>query len=215
MVQIRPEVKEVVAVSADENASGAPLNDTRRRDDILREAALLFLESGYRGASMGMLADRVGIAKPTLYHYFRRKEDILYEIHKRFILPLLEQQQDYADRGLRPDDQLRRCVQDMIESLNDDPGYVRSFIEHGRELGEARFTEVRHIGREHRELIEAAIEAGIAQGMFRKVNPTIAAYALLGVASWAAYWFQPGGPLSAETVAEELADIILNGLRTS
>jgi AcrR family transcriptional regulator len=186
-----------------------------RRDEILREAALLFLESGYRGTSMGAIANRVGIAKPTLYHYWRSKEDILYEIHKQFIQPLLDQQRRYVDRDLRPDDQLRRCVQDMMESLNDDPGYVRSFIEHNRELSDARSAEVRQIGREHRELIEKAIKEGTRQGMFRQVNPTIAAYALLGVASWAAFWFQPGGPLNAETVAEELADIVLNGLRTS
>jgi AcrR family transcriptional regulator len=186
----------------------------RRREEILREAALLFLESGYRGTSMGAIANRVGIAKPTLYHYWRSKEDILYEIHKQFIQPLLDTQRSYAERELRPDDQLRRCVGDMMESLNDDPGYVRSFIEHGRELSDERSREVRQIGREHRELVEKAIKDGVDQGMFRKVNPTIAAYALLGVASWAAFWFQPGGPLNAETVAEELSDIILNGLRT-
>lgn len=186
----------------------------KRREEILREAALLFLESGYRGTSMGAIADRVGIAKPTLYHYWRSKEDILYEIHKQFIQPLLDQQRSYADRDLRPDDQLRRCVRDMMDSLNDDPGYVRSFIEHGRELSDERSREVRQIGREHRQLVEQAIRNGVDQGMFRKVNPTLAAYALLGVASWAAFWFQPGGPLSAENVAEELSDIVLNGLRS-
>ena len=200
-------------VSQEADASATQPGE-RRRDEILREAALLFLESGYRGTSMGAIAERVGIAKPTLYHYWRSKEDILYEIHKQFIHPLLKQQRSYAERGLRPDDQLRRCVRDMMESLNDDPGYVRSFIEHGRELSEERSREVRHIGREHRELVEQAIKDGVDQGMFRKVNPTIAAYALLGVASWAAFWFQPGGPLTAETVAEELSDVVLNGLRT-
>ena len=184
-----------------------------RRDDILREAALLFLESGYRGASMDALADRVGIAKPTLYHYWRSKEDILYAIHKKYILPLLEQQRSYAERELPPDDQLRRCVRDMMESIDEDPGYVRSFIEHGRELSDERVREVRQIGREHRQLIEEAISDGIQQGMFRKVNPTMGAYALLGVASWATYWFQHNGSLSAATVGEELADILLNGLR--
>jgi TetR/AcrR family transcriptional regulator, cholesterol catabolism regulator len=197
-----------------ETGSSASEPGEGRRDEILRKAALLFLESGYRGASMGAIAKRVGIAKPTLYHYWPSKEDILYEIHKQFIQPLLDQQRSYAERDLRPDDQLRRCVQDMMESLNDDPGYVRSFIEHGRELSAERSREVRQIGREHRELIEQAIEQGIEQGMFRKVSPTIAAYALLGVASWAAFWFQPGGPLNAERVAEELSDIVLNGLRT-
>lgn len=184
-----------------------------RRDEILREAALLFLEAGYQGASMGAIADRVGIAKPTLYHYWRSKEDILYAIHKKFIQPLLEQQRGYAEREMRPDDQLRRCLRDMMESINEDPGYVRSFIEHGRELSDERSKEVRQIGREHRQLIEQAIRDGVEQGMFRKVDTTIAAYAVLSLGSWATYWFQPGRSLSAETVAEELSDILLNGLR--
>jgi AcrR family transcriptional regulator len=188
--------------------------DTGRRDEIVREAALLFLESGYRGASMGALAERVGIAKPTLYHHFARKEDILYEIHKRFVFPLLAQQQEYADRRLPPDDQVRRAIRDMMESLRDDPGHVRSVIEHGRELSEERVAELRQVGRRHRDLIEDAIRTGVEQGMFRPVDAHIAAYAVLGVASWATYWFRPNGPMTAETVAEQLADIILNGLRS-
>src|SRR3954452_6177364 len=67
----------------DEADASASQAGPGRRDEILREAALLFLESGYRGTSMGTIADRVGIAKPTLYHYWRSKEDILYEIHKQ------------------------------------------------------------------------------------------------------------------------------------
>lgn len=184
-----------------------------RRAEIIREAAALFLEQGYRGASMEVLAERVGIAKPTLYHYFSRKEDILYEIHKLYVLPALEQQQSYADRKLPPDDQLRRAIRDLLSAMRDDPGYVRSVIEHGRELGQERDREFRDVSRKHRLLLEDAIRSGIEKGMFRAVDPTIGAYAVLGVASWAAYWFKPGGPMTAETVAEHLADIILNGLR--
>jgi len=184
-----------------------------RRDEIIRVAALLFLESGYRGASMETIAERVGIAKPTLYHYFKRKEDILYEIHKLFVLPLLEHQQGYADRRLPPDDQLRRAVRDMLAAMRDEPGYIRSVIEHGRELGEERDREFRDISRKHRLLLEEAVRDGIAKGMFREVDPTIAAYAVLGVASWATYWFRPGGRWTADDVAEQLADIVLNGLR--
>lgn len=184
-----------------------------RRDEIIREAALLFLDSGYRGASMETLAERVGIAKPTLYHYFKRKEDILYEIHKLFVLPLLEQQQLYADRRLPPDDQLRRAIRDMLAAMREDPSYIRSVIEHGRELGEERDREFRDISRKHRLLLEDAVRDGIAMGMFRDVDPIIAAYAVLGVASWAAYWFRPGAEMTADDVAETLADIVLNGLR--
>jgi len=47
----------------------------------LREAALeLFGDRGYDGASMAELAERVGIAKPSLYNYFRSKEELLIDL---------------------------------------------------------------------------------------------------------------------------------------
>ena len=51
---------------------------TRER---VREAALeLFGEKGYDGASMNELAERVGIAKPSLYNYYRSKEELLLDL---------------------------------------------------------------------------------------------------------------------------------------
>jgi len=51
---------------------------TRER---LREAAFaLFGEKGYDGVSMSELAERVGIAKPSLYNYYRSKEDLLLDL---------------------------------------------------------------------------------------------------------------------------------------
>lgn len=47
----------------------------------LREAAFaLFAEKGYDGASMSQLAERVGIAKPSLYNYYRSKEELLLDL---------------------------------------------------------------------------------------------------------------------------------------
>ncbi len=55
-----------------------PVTNTVER---LREAALeLFGERGYDGVSMAELAERVGIAKPSLYNYFRSKEDLLLDL---------------------------------------------------------------------------------------------------------------------------------------
>jgi len=51
---------------------------TRER---LRQAAIdLFGEKGYDGASMTELAERVGIAKPSLYNYYRSKEELLLDL---------------------------------------------------------------------------------------------------------------------------------------
>lgn len=48
-----------------------------RKEEILLEATRLFAERGYEGASMGDLAERVGLRKASLFHHFPSK-DVLY-----------------------------------------------------------------------------------------------------------------------------------------
>ncbi|WP_283135920.1 TetR/AcrR family transcriptional regulator [Rhizohabitans arisaemae] len=50
-------------------------SDTRRR--IIEAARELFTTQTYRAASMRDVAERVGISKPSLYHHFRSKGEIL------------------------------------------------------------------------------------------------------------------------------------------
>jgi AcrR family transcriptional regulator len=56
----------------------APRKRTRlRKEEIVAEATRLFAERGYEGASMGDLAERVGLRKASLFHHFPSK-DVLY-----------------------------------------------------------------------------------------------------------------------------------------
>jgi AcrR family transcriptional regulator len=53
------------------------------RARICAAAFDLFGEKGYDGASMNELAERVGIAKPSLYNYYRSKEELLIDLVER------------------------------------------------------------------------------------------------------------------------------------
>lgn len=55
----------------------------RRRDRILEIATEVFLEHGYRGATMKLVAERLGGSKATLYAYFRNKEELCEAIVQR------------------------------------------------------------------------------------------------------------------------------------
>lgn len=50
------------------------------RHKILLEAQHLFLQRGYARTSLQMIADKVNISKSNLYHYFKSKEDLFYEL---------------------------------------------------------------------------------------------------------------------------------------
>src|SRR6478672_10967406 len=61
-----------------------------KRLEIMERCADLFDSGGYHRATMQMLADEVGLGKPTLYHYFPSKTDILYAIHDSHISALID-----------------------------------------------------------------------------------------------------------------------------
>jgi AcrR family transcriptional regulator len=61
----------------------SPAVRERRRDRILEIAAEVFLEHGYAGATMSLVAQRLGGSKATLYAYFRSKEELCEAIVQR------------------------------------------------------------------------------------------------------------------------------------
>jgi AcrR family transcriptional regulator len=56
-----------------------------RRNEILDAAGRLFAERPDGLASMDELAEAAGVAKGTLYLYFPSKEEVLVELHERFL----------------------------------------------------------------------------------------------------------------------------------
>ena len=50
-----------------------------------------------------------------------------------------------------------------------------------------------------------------AAGRLQDVDPTVAAFSVIGAIVWLPQWFRPGGRLSSEDVAEEMVQFIANG----
>lgn len=56
---------------------GRPRNlelTTQRQEDILKTATEVFAQQGYASTDVQVIADRLGVAKGTIYHYFASKE---------------------------------------------------------------------------------------------------------------------------------------------
>jgi AcrR family transcriptional regulator len=191
-------------------------NGSRPEEDkpalIVETAARLFDTAGYSNTSMDAIAKEVGLAKPTLYHYFRSKSDILIEIHETFIDPLIEAQLARLTQDATPKEQLVGAMTDILSLMESRRGHVRVFFEHHRELPPASKRSLVRRRARYQEMMVEIFRAGIEAGEFRPVEPEAAALAVFGMCNWAYQWWTPGKGLSPEEEAERFASMMIDGI---
>lgn len=201
-----------IPTGASVRASRPPRGEDRQRD-IVQRAASLFDQVGYHRASMEDLAAEVGLAKPTLYHHFKGKEEILYRIHQEFITRLIDQQEERARTDMDPVSQLREVMGDILELMETHRGHVRVFFEHRRELPPDWHEIVTEQRTRYQTMVEGIVRSAISQGQFRQVDVPLTTLAIFGMCNWAYQWYQPQGRLRPREVTDLFLDLLLEGLQ--
>jgi AcrR family transcriptional regulator len=190
--------------------SGA--DGARRRDEVIHAAAALFDERGYHATSMEDIARAVGLRKPSLYHYFASKDEILFWIHEEFIDQLIGRQEQRLAAQPAPDQLVLEVMADILELMDTHHGHVRVFFEHHRELPADQHAVIEAKRTRYEAMVSEAIQRGVDAGAFRGVDVKLATFALFGICNWAYQWYQPGGELSSREIARVFWDLFLRGL---
>jgi AcrR family transcriptional regulator len=183
-----------------------------RRGQVIALAAELFDEHGYSNVSMEQLAVAAGIAKPTLYHYFHAKDEILRGIHEEFIDLLLDRQQERRRLELAPADLLLGAMTDILGLMDTHRGHVRVFFEHYRELPDPVREGIRRKRDRYQNMVREAVAEGVRVGVFRGVDADIATLSVFGMCNWAYQWWRPGGGADPAHTAQRMWDLIMRGL---
>lgn len=195
--------------------SGSEVAKKDRRTQIRRAAAKLFEERGYHGTTMDDLADKLRVNKATVYYHYPSKDAVLGAIYN-----------EPADELLRvihelPADaspvvslaSLLRCLMKMLEAT---PHEIAVYCQEMRWLEQwlspRASREVRAKQDEFTQYVVELVRRGIDEGTFRDTNAKVAAFGIIGTVTWAYQWFKPGGPQSADEVADILINLTLGGL---
>jgi AcrR family transcriptional regulator len=184
-----------------------------RLAQIIRNAAELFDRSGYANASMEDIAEAVGLAKPTLYHYVKSKDEIVYLIHREFMTAALNALDARMSQPGDAAQQLRGIVIDIVELVALHRPLVRVFFEHFRELPASKTRAIVEQRDRYMKTVERVIRRGIRQREFVSgLDPTLAALAVFGICDWTYQWLDPRGRLSPRAIGEAFSDVILEGI---
>jgi TetR/AcrR family transcriptional regulator, cholesterol catabolism regulator len=181
-----------------------------RRQQIIDQAAAMFDSAPYHATSMDDIAAAVGIAKPTLYHYFNSKTQILFEIHEALIGRLLERHS--SPRPGAPREQLLRIMEDILAFMQTRPGHMRVFFEHYRELPQEQREAIRHKREQFQAILECVLADGVKAGEFREIDVRLSSFQIFGTCIWAHQWYVPGGRLNNQEIARLFWQQFIDGI---
>jgi AcrR family transcriptional regulator len=199
-----------MAQSTSESAVPEPARG--REQMVIQRAAALFDEQGYHQTSMAEIAEAVGLRKPTLYHYFGSKSDILNAIHEEFIDLLIQRQLRREATALDPQQMVLEIMSDILELMQTHRGHVRVFFEHHRELAGPQHAEIERKRAEYEALVTAVLRRGVDNGTFRELDVKLATLAMFGMCNWAYQWYRVQGPLRAREIGYVFWEFLLYGI---
>jgi TetR/AcrR family transcriptional regulator, cholesterol catabolism regulator len=183
-----------------------------RREEIIQEAAKLFDRDGYRAATLDDLAAAVGLAKPTLYHYFPTKDAILYAIHDEFQAEITRRKAIRDAKSGTAAEQLAYLITDIVELTDEMPRHTSIFLELERELTPKQRSRVLKRRKAFTDEVKAMVAEGIEAGEFVQADPSMLAMAMLGMASWTYKWFRPNGRYTSTEIAQQFVKFITDGI---
>ena len=181
-----------------------------RKEDIIKIAAKLFSEKSFHDVKMDEIAEELGIAKGTIYLYFKSKEQLY--------LKILEDSHESIESILER------------EIANDDPSPIKlkkvlsiifSFYRRNLDVLKILSRDETHLIKEHFEftelwrkrrlkLYEKILDKGIREGSFSIQNTTLTALIIFGLVRSVMFFYTT--EKDSSIIAEEVYNVISKGI---
>jgi AcrR family transcriptional regulator len=183
-----------------------------RAAEVYRTAAKIILEKGYDATSVSDIADAMGITKAGLYHYIRGKTELLFDI-MLYALAELEREVMVPARAIPdPVARLRFVISTHARLVTRGDGAVTILVDEGRALTPVQNRKVTKLKRDYFDYLRGTLDELRAKRRMRNVNTTVAAFNIIAAINWLSRWYVSGGALTASEIAEQMTDLLLNGM---
>jgi len=177
-----------------------------KRDAVLSVAASAFNRGGYANTSMDNVAEALQITKPTLYRYFKNKQQILFELHMHAM--------NHGEEALRLAHATgstglekfliycKRYMQGIFGEFGTCPVLV--------DVDSLKNPEKGRVIERRAKISNATVEIiqeGIADGTIGACDARLATLYTLGALNWMPLWYRDDGRKTADEVADEFLEL--------
>jgi AcrR family transcriptional regulator len=194
---------------------------SKTRDKILEAAIKLFAKKGFSGTTTKEVAEKAGVNEALIFRYFSTKKDLYGAIIEKKIEedPAAIESTLEALKETRDDWLIFKSIaMRMLECVEKDPTFIKllyfSALE-GHELSGMFFGSY---VQNQRMLLSNYMQGRVSEGVFKNVNPLLAARTFIGmianyVTAQELFGEKKKGEFKKEEVVETFVKIFLEGVR--
>jgi AcrR family transcriptional regulator len=205
----------IVPTFAEGHLPGGLHSDSPRMQMLLA-AASHFRSKGYAATTTRTLAEALGMQKATLYHHFKRKSDVLYEISIAALSELYDQVSAEIQAVTVAEDRIPALIRAHLQAALGIRDVYSTMATEFRSLRGLQQQEVRRSRSEYRQLLTSVLSAGQRAGIVRiDISAKNLSLVLLNLLGGTVLWYRPDGELNASEIAYIYSRLFLSGVRES
>lgn len=196
----------------------------RRLAEILDYGTEVFAEKGYEGASMRDLSRLSGISLAGLYYYFESKEKLLYFIQQHTFSTIMERLRERLAASRDPEERVRIFVHNHVDYSVAKQKAMKVLSHEDDVLKNGYGAELAAVKREYYRICIGLVDElakaeglkspGANAGATGGISTRTAVLGLFGMMNWLYTWYNPRIDPDGETLAREISDLFLEGIRS-
>ncbi len=186
----------------------------KKKAKIIQTTLDLLLKKGnVASTSTTAVCTAARVTRPTLYHFFGSKRNLLLSVHLESIESTLK---PYIEKAAAIEDPLTRLTF-MIRTFTKDViclhPELRILIHDSLTMKDKYFREIREAWKKHYLLLrDTIVELQKAGKINDEIKPSWATLFVLGMLTWTTYWFDFERKTDIERIADQAVQLVFHGL---
>ncbi|MBN9040630.1 MAG: TetR family transcriptional regulator [Rhizobiales bacterium 62-47] len=182
----------------------------KKRLGILSQSAALFAQHGFTGTSITMIAEACGVSKALMYHYYRSKDDVLFDLLADHLNHLIAKV-DAAAAGSNGKERLFAISIALLEAYRGADAEHQVQISSLKLLPQAQQSVLKELERKLVVVFSDAIAAALPVVANKHDVLKPLTMSLFGMLNWHYLWFRDGKGMTREAYARMAAGLVLAG----
>jgi AcrR family transcriptional regulator len=187
-------------------------NKKQRHDEIFGVISRMFAEKGYLETTMRDIAKELNVKPPSLYNYFKSKEEALFKLINESMDTALENIENINSMDIPAKEKLFKTIEFYTYSYSVKKAGPILLLYYVDKLTKRHQRILMEKQRRFSDMAANILHELEEEGLMKDIPPKIALFAFFGMVNYTIKWYHQNGPVKPEELVKHFIEIYTKGI---